>query len=69
MFLNDRSEHVKKRIIEDDHFDMARTRKCAECASDEEMTGLALHPSLDSMTVKQYFCSLEYKDIKTLELY
>ena len=32
--------------MKDEYFDVARTRKCAECGSDEEMRWLALHPSL-----------------------
>ena len=31
--------------LKEEHFDVARTRKCSECGSDEEMRGLALHPS------------------------
>ena len=32
--------------LKDQHFEVARTRKCAECGSDEKMRWLALHPSL-----------------------
>ena len=35
----------KKEKMKDETFDVARTRKCAECGSDEEMWWLALHPS------------------------
>ena len=31
--------------MKDEHFDVAQTRKCSECGSDEEMRWLALHPS------------------------
>ena len=44
-FLNDSQRTFKKEILKDEHFDVARTRKCAECGSNEEMRWLALHPS------------------------
>ena len=46
MFLNDRSGTFKIEKFKDEYFEVARTRKCAECGSDQEMRGLALHPSL-----------------------
>ena len=36
---------LKKEKLKDEHFEVARARNCAECGSDEEMRGLALHPS------------------------
>ena len=51
----------KKDKLKEEHFEVARTRKCAEfgtnekvwrkcaeCGSDEKMKWLALHPSIDS---------------------
>ena len=37
----------KKETMKDNHFDVAWTRKWADCGSDEEMRWLALHPSVD----------------------
>ena len=35
----------KKEKLKDEHFDMAQTRKRADCGSDKEMRWLALNPS------------------------
>ena len=35
----------KNEKLKDEHFEMARTRNCVECGSDEEMRWLALLPS------------------------
>ena len=48
--LNDRSELGTQRTFEkenfkDEHIELARSRNCGECGSDEEMRWLALHPS------------------------
>ena len=37
--------HLKKDKLKDKHFDMALTRKGAECESDEEMRWLSHHPN------------------------
>ena len=44
-FLTDQAT-FKKEKLKDEHFEVARTRKCVECGSDEEIRLLALHPSL-----------------------
>ena len=36
---------LKKEKLKDEHFEVALTRNCAECGSEEEMRWLALHPS------------------------
>ena len=54
MFFNDKSEHIKNRKLKDEHVDVARTRKCAECGSDEYMRWLALHPSKDYKYIYKY---------------
>ena len=38
--------NLKKKEMKDELFDVARTRKCAECGSDDEIMLLTLHPSL-----------------------
>ena len=37
--------------MNNEHFELARTRNCAECGSDEEMMWLALHPSVNQELV------------------
>ena len=39
----------KKEKLKDEPFEVARTRNCAECGSDEEMRWLALHPSCKTL--------------------
>ena len=52
--------------MKDEHFDVARTRKCAECGVDEEMRKLALPPSFhpyiyveNNWGFKDYVCMQE----------
>ena len=37
--------------MKDEHFDVARKRKCAECGLDYEMMWLALHLSYDQVHI------------------
>ena len=36
----------KNEKLKDKQFDVARTRKCVECGSEEEISWLALHPRI-----------------------
>ena len=38
--------------MKDEYFKVARTRKCVECDSDEEIRWLAFNPSLKCFTVR-----------------
>ena len=40
----------KKEKLKGEHFEVAWTRKCAECGSIEKIRWLALHPSLSSIS-------------------
>ena len=51
VFKQQKKTHVKK--LKDEPFEVARTRNCAECGSDEEMRWLALHPSCERERKKQ----------------
>ena len=55
MFL-DRSEHIRKEKIKDEHFDVARTRKCAKYGSDEEKRWLTFQPSLNLLINISIIC-------------
>ena len=50
--LNEK-KHMKKKT-NDEHFDVAWTRKCAECGSDEEIRWLAPHPSWKPCRFSQF---------------
>ena len=39
--------------MKDEHFDVARTRKRAECGLNEEMSWLLLHPSMNTFEIKE----------------
>ena len=46
MFKTTKKGTFKKEKWKNEHFEVARTRNCEECGSDEEMRWLALHPSV-----------------------
>ena len=46
MFKTTEKGTFKEEKLKAEHFEVVRTRNCAECDLDEEMRWLALHPSL-----------------------
>ena len=49
--MTNQSAILKKEKLKDEHFEVGRTRNCAECGSDEEMRWLTFYPSFNKAIV------------------